>query len=263
MPLVIGLCCLVEFIIPLPAADREPSLAPGGDHPLGTDPYGHDVLLLVSRAAIRSGGVAAWATGVTTLLAITIGVIAARRPLGMFDTLQTAIARVLDGLGPFVIAACVFTLIQRLDIWLAGAVLAAFVWPSLSGIVRGEAIMHSKSTYVEALRAIGASPLRITVFHLLPAMVDRLLPPCAALIGAYIGLFGALGFIGVGVTTELNLGFIVFDGMQVMHSQPWYFWSGVGAFVAVLGIVAMGAAITTHLLGGTPLIHSSVKLGEA
>lgn len=246
-PIVLGLLIFVGYAVSSPAADpRANSLAPGGAHPLGTDPYGHDLLSLMLRAALKSGGEAIWATSLTTVLSITIGIMAARRPRGGFDTVQALLARLLDGLGPFVIAACVFTLLPRLNMWMAGAFLSLFVWPNLSGIVRAEVIGLSSSTYIEAIRAIGASPIRVVVVHLVPAMIDRLLSPVAALVGAYVGLFGALGFLGVGVATELSLGFIVYDGMAFLQSAPWYFASGVSAFVLLLAIIAACAVFANR-----------------
>ncbi len=242
--LVILAMTVAGGIIPIPSVDPQLGAAgPSWNHPLGVSPYGHDMLLLTIRSALRTASQATWAAGLTVTIAIAIGMTAALRRNGLFDGLQAIAARVLDSLGVFLIAVCLATLANRLTIWQLSSALALVAWPNLSHTIRAEALAALDRPYVEAARAIGVPPVRMVLVYLLPDMLDRVLPTAVAMIGAYMGVFGALQFLGVGITDEMSLGFMVYDGMQnFLRSAPWYFAASFAGFVGALAAVAALAA---------------------
>jgi len=246
---VVGLLVVAGFIvvgagISQPSANPQvASLAPGGSHVLGTTPDGRDLLLLCITAMARAVGESLWATMLTVLVGVLVGVGAGERSGGIFDRLQGVAAKLLDCLGPFLIAACLASVAPRLNSWQLAVFLALVAWPNVSTVVRSEVLAISELTYVEAARAVGVGPLRLAVNHYLPAMLDRLAPLCFALFGMFIALYGALQFVGVGIATEQGLGFMLFDAQSFIRGAPWYWMSCFGAFVVLLLL----AAGTTHL----------------
>ena len=150
-------------------------------------------------------------------------------------------AKLLDCLGPFLIAACLASVAPRLNTWKLAVFLSLVAWPNVSTLVRSEVLAISGLGYVEAARAIGVSPFRLVVNHFLPAMLDRLAPLCFGLFGVFIALYGALQYVGVGIATEQGLGFLLFDAQSFIRGAPWYWMSCFGAFVVLL-LLAAGAA---------------------
>lgn len=210
------------------------SLPPGPAHLLGTAPDGRDLLSLCSIAAVHAAREALVATGLTLLLGAALGLVAAANPGRKFDRIQAVLARLLDSIGPFLLAACVASIAPRLD-WIAMAVFMSFVaWPNAATVVRSEALTIASRGYVEAARAIGVPPGQIVMVHYLPAMLDRLAPLSFALFATFVALFGALGFIGVGVTAQQSLGFLLYDALSFIRSAPWYWVSCTLAFVVLL-----------------------------
>lgn len=209
-------------------------LAPSSSHLLGTTPYGHDTLLLITYATLRSAAEALWATLCTLLVGSVVGVSAALTRERSVDRAQSVLARLLDSLGVFLVAACLAAIAPRLNPWQMGLLLSLAAWPTVSNVIRSETIHILRTEYVEASRAVGAGPIWIARKHVLPAIVDRVLPLSFALTTGYVAVFGGLAFLGVGSTGEFGLGFILFDSHNYLNSTPWYFAAALGGFLLLL-----------------------------
>lgn len=220
-------------VVPPPPNTQQASLSPSAAHVLGTAPDGRDMLLLCVTAMIRAAGESLWATTLTVVIGLAIGMIAATFAGRPADKVQGVIAKLLDCAGPFLLAACLASVAPRINSWKLAVFLALVAWPNVSTVVRSEALAISRMAYVEAARAVGVKPLRLALNHVLPAMLDRLAPLCFGLFGGFVALYGALGFIGVGVT-EQGLGFMLFDAQSFIRSVPWYWMSCFGAFLSLL-----------------------------
>jgi peptide/nickel transport system permease protein len=219
---------------------QQASLAPGLSHLFGTAPDGRDLLLLCVTAMVRAAAESLWATALTVLTGSLVGLTAASLAGGFFDKTQGVAAKLLDCIGPFLLAACLASIAPRVNSWKLAVFLAMVAWPNVSILVRSEALAISRLAYVEAARAIGVKPLPLALNHYLPAMLDRLAPLCFGLFGGFVALYGALGFIGVGISTEQGLGFLLFDAQSFIRSAPWYWMSCFSAFVILL-LVSAGA----------------------
>jgi peptide/nickel transport system permease protein len=253
---VVGLVVVAGLIVAgavvsQPSANpQQASLSPGGSHVLGTTPDGRDLLLLCLTAMVRAVGESLWATALTVLAGVLVGLAAGELAGSIFDRVQGVTAKLLDCLGPFLIAACLASVAPRLNSWKLAVFLALVAWPNVSTVVRSEVLAISGLGYVEAARAIGVSPFRLAVNHYLPAMLDRLAPLCFGLFGVFIALYGALQFVGVGIATEQGLGFLLFDAQSFIRGAPWYWMSCFGAFVVLLLLAASAAHLTKRLNGG-------------
>lgn len=217
---------------------QQAGLAPGPAHPLGTTPYGHDTLLLVLYATARSAAEAMWATIWTVIVGAIVGVMAAWGREQLVDRVQNVFARLLDALGVFLLAACLASIAPRITTWQLGILLSFVAWPSVSNVIRGETLQVLRTDYVEASRALGAGPIWIARHHVLLAIIDRVLPLVFALGTGYVAVFGGLAFLGVGLSTEFSLGFILYDSRAYLKAAPWYFASAFAGFVLLLTMLA-------------------------
>lgn len=213
---------------------QQAALAPSFAHPLGTTPDGRDLLLLCLAAMAKAAGESLWTTTLTVLAGSLVGLIAAGMSGGRVDKAQSVAAKLLDCIGPFLLAACLASIAPRVSSWSLGVFLAMVAWPNVSTLVRSEALAISRLAHVEAARAVGVKPLSLALNHYLPAMLDRLAPLCFGLFGGFVALYGALGFIGVGISTEQGLGFLLFDAQSFIRSAPWYWMTCFAAFLFLL-----------------------------
>lgn len=220
---------------------QEISQSPNGAHLFGTSPDGRDLLNLSVALAIRAVAESLWATVLTLFVGLVVGFVAANFAGGILDRTQAAIAKLFDSVGAFLFVACLSAFAPRIDTWKLGVFLAFVAWPSVSGVVRSEAMQLSKLTYVESARSVGVSPLRIAVNHLMPPMLDRLGPLCFGIYVGFLALFGAVDFIGARISSQQSLGFAIFESTGFLHSNVRYFLSSFGTFILLL-LVSAGVA---------------------
>lgn len=176
--------------------NRPPSAA----FPLGTDHLGRDILARLITGLRMSFLVAALALGVAVSLGVGLGLAASaigggvRRAFFAFVDLLRAMPGVLlalvlvaalgSGLGPVAMAvgltfAPVFALVAR-EAWLRERTLL----------------------YVDAVAALGASPLRIAFRHLLPNIVGPLVTQAAIVFPRCIVTESVMSFLGLGAAPD-------------------------------------------------------------
>jgi len=105
---------------------------------------------------------------------------------------------------------------------------AAISWVSLARLVRINVLQIKSHSFVEAAVALGATPGRIMMRHLLPNVLHLILIWIINNIPAVILLEAILGYIGVGVTsavdggefTVVSWGGMFFSGRSVLSSNP-------------------------------------------
>ena len=145
-------------------ADRlqGPSLA----HPLGTDANGRDMLSRIIWGARVSVTVGFGAVGLSTLLAVTIGVVSAYFG-GWFDL---SVQRVVDIWISFPALVLLVSLIAVIGpgLWSVTFVLGILLAPGTSRVVRGAVIGIRHLPYIEAARCVGAGDARMIARHVLP-----------------------------------------------------------------------------------------------
>jgi peptide/nickel transport system permease protein len=252
--IAIALVILASRVEP-PASDLQQAvLAPGRSHFLGTTPDGRDLLLVCLVAMLRATGESLLATALTVAMGAAVGALAARTVGSIFDRIQSDFGKLLDCVGPFLFAACLASIAPHINSWKLAVFVAVVAWPAVSTVVRSEALSIAQLTYVQAARAVGVKPFTLATTHYLPAMIDRLAPLCFGMFGAFVALYGALGFIGVGVSAHQGLGFMLFDAQSFVRTAPWYWMSCFGAFVLLLLMAAGLVRATNRLTGRSPLL---------
>ena len=178
---------------------------PSAEHFFGLDVQGCDVYARTIHGARASILVGVIATLVTTLLGAIVGTISAYFG-GWLDTLLSRVGEIFFAipilLGGIVILYSLPTpdkqplLLQVLKVVMAIAVLG---WPSLARIMRSSVLQVKPNEYVLAARALGASPLRVILSHILPNSLAAIIVVATINLGQYIALEATLSFLGIGL----------------------------------------------------------------
>ena len=115
-------------------------------------------------------------------------------------------------------------------------------WPGYARLVRGEVIARKEETYVLAARALGASPARLLLRHVLPNILSPVIVKMSLDMGFAILTVASLGFVGIGVkppTPEWGSLLSLARGYL-----PDYWWTaifpGLAIFLAVFGFNLLG-----------------------
>lgn len=205
---------------------------PAGDHWLGTDPLGRDVLSRILYGARLSIPVGAAAVVLAGGLGIAVGG-AAGLIGGIVDE---TVMRVTDLMlaFPTVILALVIT--AALGAGIQNAVLAIMVawWPTYARLERGLVLSIRQREFVEAARALGASPLRIALRHVLPGTISPIVILGTLDVGHAILTFASLSFLGLGPPPQIpEWGSMIAAGRNYL--DQW--WIATFPGLAILSLV--------------------------
>jgi peptide/nickel transport system permease protein len=199
----LGLVVLAAAFAPLlapyapDAVDLSSSLVgTTGDHPLGTDASGQDLLSRVLYGA-RTSLIAPLALlAIAALLGVTLGTVAAWRG-GWVDTL---VSRVTDVMYAFPGLLFVVLIIAVFGAGLTTSVLGlglAFA-PTIAKYTRSVALAERSKPYVDAYRVQGMSGLRICVRHLVPNLARSIVGYLVVLFGEALMSLATLSYLGFG-----------------------------------------------------------------
>jgi peptide/nickel transport system permease protein len=171
--------------------------SPSADHWLGNDHVGRDVLsrtIWGARTALLVGVIA---TGIATVIGVTVGSIA-----GYFGGWTDSIlSRFVDALMAFPLLALLLVLAAVLGPSLVTVtiIIGATVWTAYARVVRADIMSLRERDYVLAARAIGVQTPRLIVRHMLPNILGPVIVLATLGIGSIIILEAALSFLGLGV----------------------------------------------------------------
>ncbi len=207
--------------IPDPGSlESTPPLPPSPDHPLGTDNAGRDALARLVHGARVSLGVALGAAFLQVFIGLTLG-LAAGFFGGLVDAAITRATEVVLSFPLLLLLVATQGVLERTSLASTVLVIALTRWAEPCRLVRAEALRVRELPYVEASKALGASPLRILVRHMLPNCVAPAMV-CMALGAANAVLLeSALSFLGFGAPEPTpSWGLLMADGFQdVLNPQ--------------------------------------------
>ena len=219
-------------------------------HWLGTDELGRDVL-----ARLMYGGrVDLLVGGVTMLLAIFLGTL-----IGLVGGLfggwsDFALMRLTDTFMSVPAFFVMLTILTVLGPSVPTIVLAIGLtnWMNVARVIRAEVLKLKSLDYVEAARALGVTPARLVVAHILPNVVPSVIVASTLGVAWVILISTSLSYLGLGVQPPTPSW-----GNMLSNSQN-YFWvapilvvhPGVLIIVTVLATNFIGEAVRDALTPG-------------
>jgi peptide/nickel transport system permease protein len=218
----------------------------GGPEPwflLGSDPLGRDVFSRALIGARLSLGIALLATLVTLLIGAIAGALSANAG-GWLDAMLMRLADLVIVLpGVYVVLALRGALplvLTNPQIFAALVVVLSLVgWPVVARGVRGILVVERQAEYAEAARALGASPWRVIVHHLLPASRGFLGTQATLLVPAFVMAEATLSFVGLGFAPPTpSWGAMLYDagGVRIAADAPWLLAPAAMVFLTVLAM---------------------------
>ena len=218
-------------------------MRPQPGHWMGTDQLGRDILSRALYASRVSLSIAVLAMLVSSVVGVTVGLMAGHYG-GWVDAV---LMRATD----FVLALPIFFLLLAVlalfgsSIPLLVIVLGLTAWPGPARVVRGEVLSLMGRDFMLAARAAGASDARLMLRHLAPNVVAVVVVSATLRIAFAILAEAGLSFLGVGVQPPTaSWGNMVSGGRQVLEVAPWVsLFPGLFVFLAVSSFNLLGDGI--------------------
>jgi oligopeptide transport system permease protein len=243
-PLLAGAFGLDATTIDTRLGATPPSLG----HPFGTDTLGRDMLVRV----MIGGRIAILIAIVTTAIALAIGVTwgaTAAYAGGHVDNVMMRIVDALYGFPTIVFIIVVMAVFQTHSLVALFALIGAISWLTMARIVRGQVLSLRHREFVEAARALGASPARILVRHLLPNVTGPVIVYATLALPQVMLTEAFLSFLGLGVQAPLaSWGTLVTEGSSQIVVYPWLLvFPGVVMGVTVMSLNFLGDGLRDAL----------------
>jgi peptide/nickel transport system permease protein len=234
---------------------------PSPRHPLGTDELGRDLLL-----RLLDGGRVSLLVGLTAALAAAvvgtaIGLVAGYRG----GKLDAALMRLTDGvialplLPLLVVLAAIdlrklglpttFVESEAVSLYRIVFLIALVGWTTVARLVRGATLSLRAQDFVRAAVALGASPRRIMLVHILPNLSSSIIVATTMSVGHIILLESVLSFLGLGIQPPLpSWGNMLTRAQETIGSAPQLaLYPGLLIFVTVIACNFLGDGLQDAL----------------
>jgi peptide/nickel transport system permease protein len=236
------------------AGMQGPSLA----HPFGTDDLGQDILARMIYGGRISLAVGLAAMMVSVLVGTFIGALAgmSRGWLGHALMWLTDLFLSLPQLPLLLLLIYLFRDGLKAAFGPEGGIFILIVlvigglrWMPVARLVRAQFLSLREKEFVEAARALGASPLRQVVRHILPNAVGPVIIAGTIDVAAAIIAESTLSFLGLGFPPDTpTWGRILFDAKDFLDIGPhWALFPGGAIFIAVVSINFIGDGLRDAL----------------
>jgi peptide/nickel transport system permease protein len=170
-------------------------------HPLGTDAFGRDAFARLVHGARTALGLGL----AVAIIALAVGGVAGAAAGLLGGYVDRLVARIEEVTGVFpavVLIALAHALSRKPSMLWIAAIVAIVRAADTARLVRVLVLRSLADESAEAMRALGASPARIALWHLLPRIGPQLLASAVFSAGAVVLTETSLSFLGLGVRSE-------------------------------------------------------------
>lgn len=222
-------------------------LPPGGEHLLGTDSYGRDIL-----ARVVYGARISLIIGITTVtVALSIGCLIGALAGFYGGWLDNIVMRIMDvflSIPSLLLAIAVVASLGPGIVNIMIAVGVAII-PGYSRVMRATILSIRNKEYIEAARAVGTGDFRIIYRHILPNSIGPVIVQATLGVGDIIITAASLSFLGLGIQPPApEWGAMLSEGREYIRYLPHLvIFPGLSIMITVLSLNLLGDGLRDAL----------------
>jgi peptide/nickel transport system permease protein len=217
-----------------------PSQPPNRDFWFGTTDQGYDVFAQVVWGARTSLAVGAAAALMSTVIAATLGMLAAYAG-GWIDDILNLLTNVFLVIPALPLLIVVYSFVPQRGPVVMVVILGLTTWAVEARILRGQALSLRNRDFIQAAKVSGERTWRIVFGEIMPNMLSRI--AAGFLLVFYLSIIFAAGleFLGFGDVNKVTWGTTLYwaqNNSTVLQGAWWHFvFPGVALATAVAALV--------------------------
>jgi len=224
----------------------DPLAEPSGDHWLGTDKLGRDVLAGLIHGSRISLSIGFVSIGIAVLIGVVLGATAGYFG-GWIDLVISRIFELMLGIPTFFLILTIAATL-RPNIFYTMLIIVLTGWVGIARLTRNEFLKVRNLDYVTAAVSLGVPTPRILIRHILPNALAPVLVSVVLGIAAAILTESGLSFLGIGVPADLvTWGSILNEARS--NTFAWWLavFPGAAIFLAVVAYYLVGEGLRDAL----------------
>lgn len=252
LAILVAAGALAPWIVPYDpeVTTGDPFEPPSRAHLLGTNDVGQDLLSELTYGVRISLTIGFLAAVVAISIGTIVGVVA-----GYFGGwVDAALMRLVDVVlvVPFLPLMILLAAYLGPSFWNIILVIGILVWARPARVIRAQVLSLTSLDFIDAARALGASPGRILRRHVLPGVLSLSLAQFILAASNAILIEASLSFLGLGDPTAKSWGSTLYYAQvrSAFLSGTWKWWvlpPGLLITAAVLGFAFTGFALEETL----------------
>ena len=213
---------------------------PSHAHLLGTDENGCDVLSQLLWGARLAAGISLTVVALCLVIGIAVGTIAGYFGGAVDDVIMRAVDVLLAFPG-ILLNLAIVAIVPSAGVGVFIFAITINGWVGYARVARGQVLQVREREYVQAARAIGASPWRIMARHVVPNTLSPLIVQATFGFAGVILVEASLSFLGLGRLHNYSWGSLLSQGTTYLwRTQHLAMAPGIAIALVVLACNLVG-----------------------
>jgi oligopeptide transport system permease protein len=222
---------------------------PEDGHPLGFTKQGCDIYSRIIHGTSTSLAVGIIVTALVAVLGIVFGGLAGFYG-GWIDSVLSRLGDIFFSI-PYILAAVVImsVLSAYRNVWVISLAIGLFAWPATARVLRAEILRVKNADFVMASTALGVSPFRILLRHVLPNSIAPVIVITTISLASAIVAEATLSFLGVGLpSSTMSWGNDISAAQMDLRTNPQtLILPSIALSVTVLSFIMLGEVVRDAL----------------